>query len=104
MYLQKKQAKIFEYNDEPKSGNSTSFTDIASQNQKKDPAQPITQHTRTTKKVYPSFNISVEPLTNVKDSRASAAIDFRSRRMNKLPRESVKDAVISYNKKLKVRK
>ncbi|ODM92075.1 hypothetical protein Ocin01_14610 [Orchesella cincta] len=63
----------------------------------KAPAKP-------TKKVYPSLNITVEPLNKIQDSRASLAIDFKSRRLAKVPRESVKVGVIAYQKKLQVRK
>ncbi|CAL8069261.1 unnamed protein product [Orchesella dallaii] len=59
---------------------------------------------KSTKKVYPSLNIVVEPLTKIQDSRASLAIDFKSKRLAKVPRESVKVGVIAYQKKLQVRK
>lgn len=59
---------------------------------------------KPTKKVYSSLNITVEPLTKIHNTRASAALDFKSRRLAKVPRESVKTAVISYQKKLQTRK
>jgi len=59
---------------------------------------------KPTKKVYSSLNITVEPLNKIQDSRASLATDFKSKRLAKVPRESVKVGVIAYQKKLQVRK
>jgi len=56
------------------------------------------------RKVYPSLNVTVEPLTKNDDCRASSALDFKTRRLTNVPRESVKTAVIAYSKKLRVRK
>ena len=69
--------------------------------------EPSSKHVppaKPTRKVYSSLNITVEPLTKVHNTRASAALDFKSRRLAKVPRESIKSAVISYQKKLLTRK
>jgi len=55
------------------------------------------------KRVYPKYNIEVEPLTRVQDPRAAAAISFKEKRLAKVPREKCASTILSYREKLLAR-
>jgi hypothetical protein len=55
------------------------------------------------KKVYPKYNIVVEPLTKIQDPRASAAFSFKEKRLGKVPRENCGKTLLSYREKMLVR-
>jgi hypothetical protein len=58
---------------------------------------------RSNKKVYPKYNIVVEPLTKIQDPRASAALSFKEKRLGKVPRENCGKSLLSYREKMLVR-
>jgi len=55
---------------------------------------------RVQRKLYPKFNVVVEPLTKLKNPRAAAALSFKEKRLAKLPRENIAKALVSYGEKL----